>query len=104
MVGKKCAVVNVIPLDPELELIIGKFWISVNEPLVYMSEITTKKNGTIRTQNFYDTNAAQALPSKVTIQVEMKKFSYIEPVVYAAISAVVFITTIFTDNDDQAKR
>ncbi len=72
--GKKCAVVNVIPLDPNLELIIGKFWISVKEPLIYLSEITTKENGTIRTQNYYGKYKKQALPDKILIQLEMKKF------------------------------
>jgi hypothetical protein len=72
--GQKCAVVNVIPLDPNLELIIGKFWIRVNDPLIYLSEITTKENGTIRTQNFYGKYAKQALPDKILIQIEMKKF------------------------------
>lgn len=72
--GKKCAVVNVIPFNTDEELIIGKFWISVDEPLVHMSEITTKKNGTIRTKSYYGKHAAQGLPDKVLIQVEMKKF------------------------------
>jgi len=72
--GKKCAVVNIIPLDPNLELIVGKFWISIKEPLIYLSEITTKDNGTIRTKNFFGKHAKQALPDKILIQIEMKKF------------------------------
>lgn len=72
--GKRCAVVNVIPLDPNLELVIGKFWISVKEPLIYMSEITTKENGTLRTRNYYGSYAQMGLPDKIMIQVEMKKF------------------------------
>lgn len=72
--GKKCAVVNIIPLDPNLELIVGKFWISIKEPLIYLSEITTKKNGTIRTKNYFGKYAKQALPDKIKIQIEMKKF------------------------------
>lgn len=72
--GKKCAVVNVIPLDPNLELIVAKFWISVKEPLIYLSEITTKDNGTIRTKNFFGKYKAQGLPDKILIQIEMKKF------------------------------
>jgi len=72
--GQRCAVVNVIPLDPNLELIIGKFWIRVKDPLIYLSEITTKENGTIRTQNFYGNYNKYALPDKILIQIEMKKF------------------------------
>jgi len=72
--GQRCAVVNVIPLDPNLELIIGKFWIRVKDPLIYLSEITTKENGTIRTQNFYGNYDKYALPDKILIQIEMKKF------------------------------
>lgn len=72
--GQSCAVVNVIPLDPNLELVIGKFWISEKNPLIYQSEITTKENGTLRTKNFYGRYIQYALPDKIMIQVEMKKF------------------------------
>lgn len=72
--GKKCAIVNIIPLDPNLELTIGKFWISLQNPLIYKSEITTKNNGTIRTKNFFGLQANLALPDKMQIEVEMKKF------------------------------
>lgn len=72
--GKKCAVVNIIPLDPNLELVIGKFWISVKDPLIYMSEITTKENGTLRTRSYYGAYAKMGLPDKIMIQLEMKKF------------------------------
>lgn len=72
--GQKCAVVNIIPFNTDEELIIGKFWISVKNPLVHMSEITTKKNGTIRTKSYYGKHASLGLPDKVLIQVEMKKF------------------------------
>ncbi len=72
--GKRCAVVNIIPLDPNLDLVIGKFWISVENPLIYQSEITTKDNGTIRTQNTFGGYGKIGLPDQVKIIVEMKKF------------------------------
>jgi len=72
--GKRCAVVNIIPLNTELELIVGKFWISLNDPLIYKTEITTKKNGTIRSRNIFAKNSKNPLPIKVILQIEMKAF------------------------------
>lgn len=72
--GKRCAIVNIIPLNTELELIVGKFWISLNDPLIYKTEITTKKNGTIRSRNIFKSGSSSPLPQKVIIQIEMTKF------------------------------
>lgn len=74
MIGNRnCAVINMIPLKSESELILGKFWIDVANPLILKSQITTKNNGTIETQNFFGDMAQYALPSKIIILVEMSK-------------------------------
>ncbi len=71
--GKKCAVVNLIPNVSNNELILGKFWIDIANPLVLKSQITTKNNGTIETLSFYKSQEKYALPDKVIIQLEMPK-------------------------------
>jgi outer membrane lipoprotein-sorting protein len=71
--GKNCAIVNIIPLKPSDELILGKFWVDVKNPLVLKSQITTRNNGTIEAENSYDTEIAYALPSKIVIRLETKK-------------------------------
>lgn len=70
---KECAIVNLIPTDSETEMILGKFWIDINNPLILKSQITTKKSGTIETQNYYSEMSKFALPSKTIINVEINK-------------------------------
>jgi hypothetical protein len=77
-----CAVINIIPLNNDKELIIGKFWIDPARSLVMKSQITTRNNGTIETFNTYDVNAANGLPSKIEVRVEVGKFKM--PKMFAA--------------------
>ncbi|MBK7763856.1 MAG: hypothetical protein IPI46_10870 [Bacteroidetes bacterium] len=72
--GRECAVVNIIPTGNQSELILGKFWIDKKNPLIMKTQITTRNNGTIETQNVYGSMAKYALPEKITIVVEMKRF------------------------------
>jgi hypothetical protein len=69
-----CAVINIIPLTTDSELIIGKFWIDPVANQVLRTQITTKNSGTIETYNTYGANAAQGLPSRIEIRVETAKF------------------------------
>ncbi|MBL7764692.1 MAG: hypothetical protein JNJ58_01260 [Chitinophagaceae bacterium] len=71
--GKNCAIVNIIPLKNTSELILGKFWIDLQNPLVYRSQITTRNSGTLDTESFYSDRSAYALPEKVIIHVEVNK-------------------------------
>ena len=71
--GKNCAIVNIIPIKPMNELILGKFWIDIKNPLVLKSQITTKNNGTIETESTYSTNANYTLPDKMLLKMETKK-------------------------------
>ncbi|MBU3676259.1 MAG: hypothetical protein FGM54_03630 [Chitinophagaceae bacterium] len=71
--GKRCAMVNVIPLRQDMDLVLGKFWIDVQDPLIYKSQITTKNNGTIESESRYANMSAYALPSDMTIRLEMQK-------------------------------
>jgi outer membrane lipoprotein-sorting protein len=70
---KYCAIVNIIPLKQDGELILGKFWIDTKEILVIKSQVTTKNNGTIETQNIYGDKKSMALPDQIVLRIDMKK-------------------------------
>ena len=71
--NRKCAIINMIPLKNDNELILGKFWVDVSNPLIIKSQITTKNNGTLETQNYFGDLVQYALPSKIVIHVEVNK-------------------------------
>jgi hypothetical protein len=71
--NKECAIINIIPLEPNSELILGKFWIQTINPLIVKSQITTKNNGTVETENKYSNLAKYALPDEIILKVEVKK-------------------------------
>lgn len=71
--GNNCAIVNIIPLKSDQELILGKLWIDTKRVLILKSQITTRNNGTIETRNEYGAFIQYALPDKISIQIEMKK-------------------------------
>lgn len=71
--GKKCAIVNIIPIKNDQELILGKFWIDVLNPLIYKSQITTRNNGTLETENTYGSYLQWGLPDQILIKVEVNK-------------------------------
>ncbi len=78
----KCAVINVIPLKTDGELIISKLWIDPVNSLIMRSQITTKNNGTVETFNTFGSNTSQALPSRIEVRVETGKFKV--PKMFAA--------------------
>ncbi len=69
-----CAIINIIPLKADGELIIAKLWIDPVKSLIMHSQVTTKSNGTIETFNTFGNNATQALPSRIEVRVETAKF------------------------------
>lgn len=71
--GNSCAIVNIIPVKNDQELVLGKFWIDTKRVLILKSQMTSRNNGTIETLSEYGINANYALPEKMTIQIEMKK-------------------------------
>jgi hypothetical protein len=71
--GRKCAIINIIPLKSENELILGKFWVDILDPLIHKSQITTKNNGTLESFNQYGKYSAYLLPDKITVKVEVNK-------------------------------
>lgn len=71
--GKTCAIVNIIPVKNDQELVLGKFWVDTKNILILKSQMTSRNNGTIETLSEYGSNSTYALPDKMTIQIEMKK-------------------------------
>jgi outer membrane lipoprotein-sorting protein len=71
--GNNCAIVNIIPIHSEGELILGKFWIDTKEILVLKAQITTKNNGTIETKSMYGSQKLNALPDQIILNFEMRK-------------------------------
>lgn len=71
--GHHCAIVNIIPTKNNAELILGKCWIDVANPLIWKTQITTRNNGTIETQNQYGNDAKYTLPERMEIRLELKK-------------------------------
>ncbi len=71
--NRQCAIINMIPMKNDQELILGKFWVDISNPLIVRSQITTRNNGTIATRNVFGDMVQYALPSKVVIEVEMSK-------------------------------
>jgi hypothetical protein len=72
--GQQCVIVSIIPLKDMNDLVLGKFWISEKQILVYKSELTTKNNGTVITENTFGNQAAYALPSAIKITMDVNKF------------------------------
>lgn len=71
--GMTCAVVNLVPLQSNNEIILGRFWIDRKSALVLKSQITTKNNGTIETENSFGALGKYALPDRMLITVEVAK-------------------------------
>jgi outer membrane lipoprotein-sorting protein len=71
--GKNCAVINLIPTKSNNDIVLAKFWIEEKNPLVLKSQVTTKNNGTIETENSYGKQARYALPDRMLITVEVAK-------------------------------
>lgn len=70
----KAHVVNIIPNGVANEMVLAKLWIDEVNDVILKSQITTKTNGTILTNYEYDDQLKFGLPSKMTFEIEVKKF------------------------------
>jgi hypothetical protein len=68
------SIVNIIPIKNMGDLVLGKFWIDETKNLILKSEITTKNNGTVITENKFGANAMYALPDEIKIIMDVNKF------------------------------
>ncbi len=72
--GLPVAIINILPVSDTNDIVVGKFWIDVQRKIVMRSQITSKTNGTVNAEYVYGSNAAYALPDKVTFIIDTKKF------------------------------
>lgn len=75
MVDKvRAHVVNIIPNGVANEMVLAKLWVDESNDVIVKSQITTKTNGTILTTYEYEDQLKFGLPSKMTFEIEVKKF------------------------------
>ena len=72
--GVKAHEVNVIPDEATNEMVLVKLWMDEENNVVLKSQITTKSNGTILTYYEYADQLKFGLPSKMTFEIDVKKF------------------------------
>jgi hypothetical protein len=72
--GVKTHEVNVIPNEATNEMVLAKLWMDEENNVVMKSQITTKSNGTILTYYEYADQMKFGLPSKMTFEIDVKKF------------------------------
>lgn len=72
--GVKAHEVNVIPDEATNEMVLAKLWMDEENNVVLKSQITTKSNGTILTYYEYADQLKFGLPSKMTFEIDVKKF------------------------------
>lgn len=75
MIGDvKTAVVSVLPLTENSDVILVKLWIDTQRDLILKSQITSKSNGTLDVDYFYGDQAKYGLPYKMVFTIDVKKF------------------------------
>ncbi len=70
----KTKLVSVLPSAENSEIILAKVYISPTDALIYRTVLTTKSSGTVSIDYEYNHNKQYALPSKLTFNVDIKKF------------------------------
>ena len=70
----KTAVVSVLPLTENSDVILVKLWIDPVKDLILQSQITSKSNGTLDVDYFYGDQAKYGLPYKMIFTIDVKKF------------------------------
>lgn len=75
MIGDvKTAVVSVLPLTENSDVILVKLWIDTQRDLILKSQITSKSNGTLDVDYYYGDQAKYGLPYKMVFTIDVKKF------------------------------
>jgi len=72
--GNPTQLVSVLPSDENSEIILAKVYISASDALIYRTVLTTKNSGTVSIDYEYNHNKQYGLPSKMTFNVDIKKF------------------------------
>lgn len=72
--GAPVTIVNVVPLADSSDLVLAKLWVDPAQSLIVKSQLTTKGNGTVLIEYFYNTWKSLALPDKTIFTVDVKRF------------------------------
>lgn len=71
--GVKTAVVKVVPLEDNSNVVLSTLWIDQNKNIIRKIESTTKTNGTFVINLSYDSNKKYPLPDSLTFQFDMSR-------------------------------
>ncbi len=72
--GNKLRVLKVVPGNDATDIVLTKMWVDEKRLLALRVETTTRDNGTVKMELFYDKYAAFALPDKMIFYVDVKEF------------------------------
>ncbi len=72
--GKPVRVVKVVPEGDGGDIVLTKLWIDEARKLILRSETTTRDNGTFLMDLAFGKYAAQSLPDKMTLQLDVKEY------------------------------
>ena len=70
----KTKLVSILPSEENSEIVLAKVYISPADFLIYRTILTTKSSGTVSIDYAYNLNKKYGLPSKLTFNVDIKKF------------------------------
>ncbi|GAA4454207.1 hypothetical protein [Rurimicrobium arvi] len=72
--GTNTRILKVLPDNESADIILSKIWVDESRQLALRTETTTRENGTVKMELEYGKYAAQALPDKVTITMDVKDY------------------------------
>lgn len=72
--GKKVRVIKVVPDNDQTDIVLTKIWVDEQRLLALRTETTTRDNGTIKMDLWFDRYANLALPDRVIFFIDVKEF------------------------------
>lgn len=73
-IGKtKCEVITVLPKNDQ-DIIMEKLWIDPIQHLIMKAEVSSKANGLVKSEYFYNTQTNWALPDKILFSIDVNRF------------------------------
>ena len=70
----KCSLINLIPNNDTSDVVLAKLWVDDKNQVILKSLVTTKSNGTIKTEYLYSSQLIFGLPDVMKFTVDIKKF------------------------------
>lgn len=72
--GKQVRVIKVIPHEDAGQIVLTKIWVDEVNNLALRTETTTRDNGTVKMDLFFDKYQSKGLPDKVVIHLDVKEY------------------------------